>query len=615
MARRKGKPSSQPLSVEPPADRARLIGHWGLAAVLLVTLVAYLPALRGSPLWDDDAHMTAPELQSIAGLGRIWFEIGATQQYYPLLYSAFWVEHQLWGDSVVGYHLVNVLWHLLAVALVYRILTVLEVPGALLAAAVFGVHPVMVESVAWISEQKNTLSAVFYLSAMLVYLKFDASRRPALYGLAIGLFVLGLLTKTVTASLPAALLVIFWWKRGTLSWRRDVRPLAPFFVLGLVGGLTTAWVERTLLGAQGADFNLSVVDRCVLAGRVIWFYVGKLFWPVDLTFIYPRWTIDPEQAWQWSFSLAAVTVTVWFWAIRERLRAPLAGWLYFCGTLFPALGFINVYPFIFSFVADHFQYLASLGIIVPVAAVITMALGRLSIQGRRAGIVVVVLVVGVLAGLTARQSSLYANSVVLYQTTLDRNPDCWMAHNNLGMKLAEMGDPAGAIAHYKIALELKPNYFEAHNNLGNAYARAGQLPEAIAEFTAALSVKPDFFHALNNLGVTLGRAGRYQEAVVPLQRAVELKPDYADTHNFLAMALASSGQRPAAIEHFRTAIRLNERLFDAYGNLARMLIVSRQNAQAIGVVQEAVRVARSVGDEAALRQSEELLRQLQGGQK
>ena len=353
----------------------------------------------------------------------------------------------------------------------------------------------------------------------------------------------------------------------------------------------------------------------MLAGRVIWFYVGKVFWPVDLTFIYPRWTIDPEQAWQWSFSLAAVTVTVWFWAIRERLRGPLAGWLYFCGTLFPALGFINVYPFIFSFVADHFQYLASLGIIVPVAAVITMALGRLSIQGRRAGIVVVVLVVGVLAGLTARQSSLYANSVVLYQTTLDRNPDCWMAHNNLGMKLAEMGDPAGAIAHYKIALELKPNYFEAHNNLGNAYARAGQLPEAIAEFTAALSVKPDFFHALNNLGVTLGRAGRYQEAIVPLQRAVELKPDYADTHNFLAMALASSGQRPAAIEHFRTAIRLNERLFDAYGNLARMLIVSRQNAQAIGVVQEAVRVARSVGDEAALRQSEELLRQLQGGQK
>ena len=203
-------------------------------------------------------------------------KLGATQQYYPLLHSAFWLEHKLWGDSVLGYHLVNVLWHMISVTLLYFVLKRLKVPGALLAAAIFAVHPVMVESVAWISEQKNTLSAVFYLSAMLVYLEFDESRRRSRYFIALGLFVLGLLTKTVTATLPAALLVIFWWQRGTLSWKRDVLPLVPFFVLGAAAGVLTAWVERKLIGAEGAAFEISLLDRGLLAGRVIWFYLGKL---------------------------------------------------------------------------------------------------------------------------------------------------------------------------------------------------------------------------------------------------------------------------------------------------------------------------------------------------
>ncbi len=344
--------------------------------VLLLTLVVYWPALNGSLLWDDDAHLTRAKLQSIDGLRRIWFQMGATQQYYPLLHSAFWLEHRLWGDSVLGYHLINVVWHMLAVTLVYAILTRLKICGALLAAAIFAVHPVMVESVAWITEQKNTLSAVFYLSSMLVYLKFDQSRRPTNYCLAVVLFVLGLLTKTVTATLPAALLVIFWWQRGKLSWRRDVLPLLPFFAVGAVAGLLTAWVERTQIGATGSDFELSFLARCALAGRVIWFYLGKLFWPANLIFIYPRWTIDPTQAWQWIFSAAALALTIALFILHKRWRAPLAGWLLFCGTLFPVLGFLNVYPFVFSFVADHFQYLASLGIIVLIASAIASRLAH-----------------------------------------------------------------------------------------------------------------------------------------------------------------------------------------------------------------------------------------------
>jgi hypothetical protein len=243
MSRRKQKRIDLPTAAAGEITRPARIELWlGLPFVLILTLIVYWPALQGGVLWDDSAHLTRPELQSSSGLLRIWFDPVATQQYYPLLHSAFWFEHKLWGDAVLGYHLVNVLLHMLSVALVYSILQKLKIPGALLAAAIFAVHPVMVESVAWMAEQKNTLSAVFYLSAMRIYLDFDQSRERWRYFIAMALFVLGLLTKTVTATLPAALLVIFWWQRGTLSWKRDVLPLAPFFLLGIAAGLKTSWI-------------------------------------------------------------------------------------------------------------------------------------------------------------------------------------------------------------------------------------------------------------------------------------------------------------------------------------------------------------------------------------
>src|SRR5215469_3076679 len=244
----------------------------GLVVLLAGSILfSYLPALQGSFLWDDPMHVTRPDLRSLRGLWRIWFDLGATQQYYPLLHSAFWLEHRLWGDASVGYHLVTVFFHILAACLVLAVLRRLKVPGAFLAAAIFALHPVNVESVAWIAEQKNTLSAVFYLGAMLTYLRFDQQRRLALYVVSLGLFVCGLMTKTVVATLPGALLIIFWWQRGDLSWRRDVWPLTPWFVLGGAAGLFTAWVERRVIGAQGTAYDLSFVERFLLAGRVIWF--------------------------------------------------------------------------------------------------------------------------------------------------------------------------------------------------------------------------------------------------------------------------------------------------------------------------------------------------------
>jgi len=326
-------------------------------------------------------------MQSVEGLRRIWFEPGATLQYYPLLYTSFWIQHKLWGNATTGYHIVGLAQHLVAVILVFVILRKLDIRGALLAAGIFALHPVHVESVAWISEQKNTLSGVFYLAAVLAYLRFDTSRAqpgqpwrwlPYLFSLTF--LILSLLSKTVTATLPAALLVILWWKRGTLGWRRDGLPLVPHFIVGISAGVFSAYAERAFVGATGADYQLSAIQRSLLAGRVIWFYLSKLMWPVDLTFSYPKWEVDSGNWLAWGYLLSVLALVLILWTMRQRSRAPLAAFLFFVGTLFPALGFLNVYPFTYSYVADHFQYLASLGIITLGAAAISVAWDRLSFR-------------------------------------------------------------------------------------------------------------------------------------------------------------------------------------------------------------------------------------------
>jgi tetratricopeptide (TPR) repeat protein len=560
----------------------------GLILILLATCVAYFPAMSGGPLWDDEAHITTPELQSLDGLRRIWFEPGATQQYYPLLHTAFWIEHTLWRDWYPGYHAVTLLWHLSAVSLVYVILQRLKIPGALLAAAIFALHPVMVESVAWITEQKNTLSAAFYLGAMLAYLYFDESRNRSHYLLALGLFVLGLLTKTVTATLPAALLVIFWWQRGTLSWKRDVSPLLPFFVLGAAAGLATAWIERQMIGAQGADFELTFFQRGLLAGRVIWFYIANLFWPANLIFIYPRWQIDPSQWWQWLYPAATLGTTLALWAIRRRSRAPLAGWLFFAGTLFPVLGFLNVYPFLYSYVADHFQYLASLGIIVPVSAAAARFFSSLPLPRQALATATCFAIVCALAVLTWRQSQMYADSITLYQTTLNRNPDCWMAHFNLAWDLTKTGRQEEAIDHYREVINLRPKYVEAYNNLGRVLIDAGQIPAAIKELEAVLSLQPDHHSALNNLGIALDHSGRYDEAIKTLERSIQVQPNSAEAHQNLGNTFMRVGRLPEAVEQMEHALKLAPNDAEAHNNMGVVLVQTGKVPQAIEHFRRAV---------------------------
>ncbi|MGA9898567.1 MAG: tetratricopeptide repeat protein [Terriglobales bacterium] len=561
------------------------------AAIFLAVPLAYWPALHGGLVWDDTAHVTAPSMQSLHGLWRIWFDLGATQQYYPLLYSAFWIEHRLWGDAVLGYHLANVALHALAACLVVLIVRRLALPGAWLAGLIFALHPVCVEAVAWISEQKSTLSAVFYLAAGLTYLHFDQSRRRSRYLWALGLFVLALLSKTVTAILPAALLVVFWWQRGRLDWRRDVHPLLPWFVLGAGAGLFTAWVEKTRVGAEGAGFSLSLAQRLLLPGRMIFFYAGKLLWPSNLIFTYPRWQPDVTVWWQYLYPLGVVILVVVLWSLPRR--GPLAGFLIFSGTLFPVLGFLNVYPFRYSFVADHFQYLASLGIIVPVACGLVLGISRIS-PGKTANTAVLLMVPAVLAILTWRESGMYSDSQTLYRTTLARNPNSWMAHDNLGIILAQVpGRLPGAIAEFQAAVRLNPANSHGHVNLGNALEQVpGRLPQAIAEYQAALRIEPDYAEAHSNLGFALAQIpGQLPQAIAEYRAALRIRPSLADTHDYLGVALAQTpSQLPAAIAEYQAALRFNPKYAEAHYNLGSALAQMGRLPEAIAEFQAALRI-------------------------
>ena len=563
--------------------------------IIAAAFLAYLPALRSGYLWDDNAHVTSADLQSFDGLRRIWFELGATQQYYPLLHTAFWFEHWLWADAALGYHLANILLHAVAACLVVAVVRRLALPGAWLAGLVFAVHPVCVESVAWISEQKNTLSAVFYLAAALVYLRFDQDRQKSAYWLSTGLFVLALLTKTVTATLPAALLVITWWRRGRIEWRRDGRPLLPWLALGVTAGLFTAWVEHKLIGAHGVDFSLTPLERCLLAGRAIWFYLGKLAWPANLMFIYPHWRVDGTVWWQYLFLIGTLALVAGLWFIARRNRGPLAGFLIFSGTLFPALGFVNVYPFIYSYVADHFQYLASLGVLVPLTAGLTLAVDRLPVAARRFAPLGGAVLIAALGALTWRQCRNYRDAGTLYQVTLAQNPDCWMAHNNLGVLLAKI--PARlpeAISHFEAALRINPRDVDAHNNLGHALAEnPARLADAVAEYEAALRIDPGFGPAHNNLGVALSKfPGRLAEAITHFEAAVRLAPGSADFQDNLGVALAKIPARAAeATAHFEAAVIINPGSADLQNNLGAALAkIPGRAADAVQHLEAAVRL-------------------------
>jgi tetratricopeptide (TPR) repeat protein len=547
--------------------------------LLVITIAAYLPALHAGFIWDDDDYVTRNStLHDLHGLFRIWFEVGVVPQYYPLVHTSFWLENHLWGLDPFYFHLDNILLHALAAILLWRILKWLQVPGSWLAAAIFALHPVCVESVAWITERKNVLSAVFYFTSALAYFRFLAARFPALapslhaallqkpmlnpwfwYFLSLLLFLCALWSKTVTCSLPAALLLVIWWKlkpsalalsqpspTASFFLGNTVLPLLPFFALGAGLGFLTVWLEKNHVGAQGTAFAFTFFQRCLIAGRALWFYAAKLLWPWPLTFIYPRWNVSTAIWWQWLFLLAALTTIGTLWLGRSRFgKGPLVAVLFFSGTLFPALGFVNVYPMRFSFVADHFQYLASVGLISLAAAGLFRLGQRLGTtpgappyQGTATLVPAVLLLI--LAVLTWNQSGMYIDHETLWRVTLSRNPNSFIVHNNLGNLLLRRGLVDDAIEHFRKVIELEPTYEIAYYNYGNALLQKGQPDLAIAQYRKAIDLAPRYVGPHNNLGNVLLDKGQEREAVAQYEIALRLDPKSPILYNNLAKVLATS---------------------------------------------------------------------------
>ncbi|HZN55919.1 MAG TPA: tetratricopeptide repeat protein [Candidatus Polarisedimenticolaceae bacterium] len=528
--------------------------RWAAPALAALVLIAYAPAFRAGFIWDDDRYVTRnPALLDAHGLAAVWTTLDATPQYYPLTHTTFWIEHALWGLDPRGYHLVNAALHAIAAILVWRILLLLEVPGAWLAAAVFAVHPVHVESVAWVTERKNTLSGVFYLASALVFLRWAlAGARDARRPLAASaLYLAALLSKTVTATLPIALLLVLWAKRGTIR-RNEVAWLAPMLAAGAAFGAITHHLERTQVGAEGADWAIPFAAKAVLAGQIVWFYLGKLLWPANLVFIYPRWTPDPSSAVAWLGTAATVALLAAAWSARHRIgRLPFAALVFFLVSLAPALGFFSVYPMRYSWVADHFQYLASLGPIVLASAGAAAAVGGRPPARAAAGALLIALALA-----TSVRCRVYADEPTLWRDTLARNPDAWIAHNNLGILLAQQGKAVEAETHFERVLALRPDHSGALANLGYLQELLGRDGEAAVTLARAAKLRPDDADARTHLVRVLLRLGRDAEALGPALEAARLRPDDADVNCDAGTLLATAGRPAEAIPLLERALRL-----------------------------------------------------------
>lgn len=611
-----------------------------LAAALILALgLAYAGSLRGEFLWDDDLHITAnPTIIGPLGLKEIWTT--ARANYFPLVLTNFWVQHAIWDVNPLGYRIVTLAFHAMAALLLWRVLAQLRVPGAWLGAALWALHPVQAESVAWICELKNTQSAVFFLLAISFWVRwveggrgFGATSddvaeekgglkpRPTAgyYAGALVCAVLAILSKPSTVMLPVVLVLCTWWIRNRLAWRELAR-LAPFFALSAIAAGWTIWEQKFHSGAIGAEWAQTWPERFAIAGRVAWFYLGKLAWPEPLMFIYPRWQIDAASPLAYLPLLLAMAGVALLWWGRERRPAVRAGFFatgFFVALLFPVLGFFDVFFFRYSFVGDHFQYLASIGPLALAGVAVAQAGPRVLRWGGAA------LAIGLVA-LTARQARIYLSNEILWRDCIANNPTAPMPWINLADTLARRGRHEEAIATFKHAtqlkpgdhhpwndlgcellivgradearaaleraLSLKPDFAETHNNLGNVLRALGRTNDAITSYERAIALKPGYAEALSNLGAELAQEGRVEEAVTRLREALKAEPKHVAAHDNLGSALQRLGRWDEAIAEHREALRLKPEFAEAQANLGRALTGAGRAGEAVGAFERALQL-------------------------
>jgi protein O-mannosyl-transferase len=585
---------------------------WGLFLIAFV-LIAYARVWHAGFIWDDESHLTQnPCIVGPLGLKDIWTSTRAV--YYPLVLTTFWTLHKFVGLNPSPYHILNVFLHAGSAVLLWRVLRQLDVGGAWFGAALWAVHPVMVQSVAWVTELKNTQSCLFYLLSIFCFLNWEScSRRPMddarashseaatgkrgkemkfeaaetdsrvhrwRFSWALLFFVMAIASKPSTVMLPGVLALCIWWRRGQIQ-SRNLMTLIPFILISALASVWTIWEQKFHAGASGPEWAQTWPERLIIASRALWFYLGKLAWPHPLIFIYPRWEISPSQMIAYLPLLAGLAGMVVLWLTHGKWRRPVSfAAAYFVISLFPVLGFFNVYFFRYSFVSDHFQYLASMGPLALAGAGVTQGIAAAGWKWflRPAVCGLLLLVLGVL---TWCQSAIYHDTVTLYTGTLEKNPGCWMAHYNLAIALRAKGETDQAVAHYRQAAAIRPEYVEAHYNLARLLVEKGEFEDAITHYEKVLTINPDDADAHNNFGSTLFQIGRVDEAVVHFQKALAIQPDYADASCNLANALLSKGDIDGAIVHYMACLALSPTQADAQYNLASALFRKGRTDEAI----------------------------------
>ena len=579
-----------------------------LAALALGLLagVFYLPAmLWGGLIWDDSIWSKSEAVLEWSGLGAIWSwpsHIEREGHYWPLTYTTFWLEHKLWGLAPAGYHIVNVLLHLANSLLLWRLLLRLAVPGAWVAAAVFAVHPLHVESVAWIIERKDVLSGLFYLTAILVWLRFLERPRPWRYGLALSLFAAGLLSKSMVVTLPAALLILHWWKEDRIT-LRILQQVAPFFLLA--GLLAAADLYSHGLGSYDMDYSLP--ERVLIASQALWFYAGKLAWPTELAVVYPLWNVSLGDARSWLYLAGAAALAGTLWLARHRIgRGPLAGALFFAVTLSPVLGFVS-HPYMkYSLVADRFQYLAGIGVMAVVIGAAVHGARRLSggLKTGATGLLVVLL--ALLGTATWRQAKIYRDNLAFWSHVVSSNPRARNAHRQLTPALTEAGRLEEALAAARVAVEMRPDgvshallatsllnlkrldeaeesYYRALATdpamqfevrflglLGRMAWKLDRLPATEKYFGRILEIEPGNREALKHLAASYSKQKRYGEAIDLYRTLLEVDPEDAETHLNIGAALYYLDRTEEAIQSLERALVLDPTLETARVNLEEM---------------------------------------------
>ncbi len=558
-------------------------------------VLAYLPVWQAGFVWDDDAHLTAnPCIVGPLGLREIWMTSQA--QYYPLVLTTFWLEHKLWGLAPVPYHVVNVVLHAVCAMVLWRGLLLLRVEGAWLGSALWALHPVAAESVAWVTEMKNTQSCLFYLLAIFFYIKSIVARSregstSARYAYPLALFfaALALSSKSSTVVLPVVLGLVTWWIEARWPWRRALR-IAPFFLLSAAAALMALRTVDLQGVNQDKEWLRSWPERFITGGRVFWFYLEKLAWPHPLVFIYPRWSLHAGEVMAYFPLVAAIGLFVALAQIREAWsRACLFALAYFVAALLPVLGLVEHYFLRYSFVADHLQYLASIGPLA-LAGVALARLPRLAPAHTVLPIVAIAGLLSLLTALTWQRSCAFENQESLWTDTLSKNPASWLAHNNLGGDLLEKGEIGAAISHYEQALAIKPNLFDTEYNLGNAYMEQGDTGAAIDHYERALAIQPADAFAHFNLGVALFQEGRIDDAIVHYRSGLLINPNVATAHYNLGNALAQKGEADKAMDAYSRAVQLDPGYFKAHYELANLLLEDRRLGDAINQYEAALQI-------------------------